>query len=154
MVSHSLHGAVKMSPHLTDSFIWGVYLRMSSENLSSFQDLLLLHRGFFYERPTRERKRAREREKDRERRDRERGRERERERKRKHKKGTISIIWDLHIFLSIGDYMERERESKRERDRTREKETARESKRSKMVTTQKWYYFHNMWSAYFPINRR
>ena len=48
----------------------------------------------------------------------------------------------------------REREQERERDRTREKETARESKRCKMVKTQKRYYLCNIRSAYFPINRR
>ena len=33
----------------------------------------------------------------------------------KHRNGTISIIWDLHVSLSIGDCIEGEREQERER---------------------------------------
>ena len=61
----------------------------------------------------------------------------------KHRNDTLSTIWDLHIFLLIGDYIERVREREREATSILE-----------MVKTQKWYYLHNMRSAYFPINRR
>ena len=53
-------------------------------------------------------------------------RERERERlcpsvkQCKHRNGTISIIQDLHISLSIGDCIERERKRKRAQERERE----------------------------------
>ena len=90
---------------------------------------------------------------------RERAREREIEQERerlcpsvewwKHRNGTISIIWDLHISLSIGDCIEREQE--RERDRARERGAM---SFHEMVKTQKWYYLCNMRSVYFPINRR
>ena len=44
------------------------------------------------------------------------------------------------------------------REREQEKERARERERGyvicETVKTQKWYYVHNMRSAYFPINRR
>ena len=55
----------------------------------------------------------------------------------KHRNGTISIIWDLHISLLIGNCIRREAMSICE-----------------MVKTQKWYYLRNKRSAYFPINRR
>ena len=129
MVSHSLHGAVKMSPHLTDSFIWGVYLRMSSENLSSFQDLLLLHRGFFYERPTRERKRAREREKDRERRDRERGRERKREKEKTQKGYYLHNMRSAYFSINRRLHGEREREQEIERQNKRERDSKTEQEK-------------------------
>ena len=78
-------------------------------------------------------------------------RERARERERlcpsvkwwKHRNSTISVIWDLHISLSIGDCIERE--TKREREAMSICE---------MVKTQKQYYLHNTRSAYFPIDRR
>ena len=40
----------------------------------------------------------------------------------KQRNGTISVIQDLHISLSIGDCIERERERMRERERERERE--------------------------------
>ena len=76
---------------------------------------------------------------------RERAREREREKpypsvkQCKHRNSTISVIWDMHISLSIGDCIEREREA---------------ISIHKTMQTQKQYYLHNMRSAYFPINRR
>ena len=71
-------------------------------------------------------------------------REGEQERERlcpsvKHENGTISIIWDLHISLLIGDCRERER--------------AREREAMSICETWKWYYLHHMRSAYFPFNR-
>ena len=92
--------------------------------------------------------REREREREREKREREREREREKqERERlcpsvkwwKHGNGTISVIWDLHISLLIGDCIEIEREA---------------MSICEMVKTQKWYYLHHTRSAYFPINTR
>ena len=59
----------------------------------------------------------------------------------KHRNGTISIIWDLHISLSIADCIEREKE--------REAISI-----CAMVKTQKLYYLHHMRSAYFPTNRK
>ena len=53
----------------------------------------------------------------------------------KHRNGTISIIHDLDISLSIGDCRERERMSIYE-----------------IVKTLKWYYLSNTRSAYFPID--
>ena len=76
-------------------------------------------------------------------------RERERESKRerlcpsmkqcKHRNGTISVIQDMHISLSIGDCVKGEREA---------------MSICEMVKTQEWYYLHNMRSGYFPINKR
>ena len=60
----------------------------------------------------------------------------------KHRNSTISIMQDLHISLSIGDCMERDREREREAMSI-----------CKMVKTQKWYYLHNRRSAYFPRER-
>ena len=62
----------------------------------------------------------------------------------KHRNGTISVIQDLHISLSIGDCMERETDSKREREAMSICE---------MVKTWKQYYFCNRRSAYFPRER-
>ena len=45
----------------------------------------------------------------------------------------------LHISLSIGECIEREREAMSIHE---------------MVKTQKWYYIYNTRSGYFPINRR
>ena len=100
----------------------------------------------------------------------------------KHRNGTISVIWDLDISLSVGGCIERE--SKRERLCPSVKQwkhrncticiiqdlhislsigdcIERESKREReamsiceTVKTQKLYYLHNTRSAYFPINRR
>ena len=49
----------------------------------------------------------------------------------------------MHISLSIVDYRERETDTEREKERGR----------GDMVKPQKWYYLHNMRSAYFPIIR-
>ena len=57
----------------------------------------------------------------------------------------MSVIQDLHISLSIGDCIEREREKAREREAMSIHET---------VKTQKLYYVCNMRFAYFPIDRR
>ena len=51
----------------------------------------------------------------------------------------MSVIQDLHISLLIGECIERERET---------------VSICEMVKTWKWYYVHNMRSAYFPINTR
>ena len=40
------------------------------------------------------------------------------------------------------------------RDRERETEREKVAERCKMVKTQKWYYLHNMRSAYFSVNKR
>ena len=51
-------------------------------------------------------------------------------------------------------YRERERGRERETYRQTDRPIERERERCEMMKTERWYYLHNMRSAYFPINRR